>query len=254
MLRTLTFGRAAAFGLLIALAAPAGAQYGGGSAPAAPPPPEGGQSSAPAAPAVPTPPAEVLRAAACAVARDATVATALLATQPRSTQERERVLNLLRTAQRCLRMREQIATPTMFARGAAAEAVYEAQFAAPVAARSPALGAAPLPRPAPSAERIVAVLAPMYDLVDCATPRAPDLVRALLATEPGSPEETNALGAMNAAFAPCVPTGTQLGIDPRAMRAFFAEAIYRWSVVQRDGPTSPWAATPAAPAAAPAGN
>ncbi len=41
---------------------------------------------------------------------------------------------------------------------------------------------------------------------------------------------------------PCVPAGSTLSIDPKLMRFLFAEALYRWSVVQRDGPTSPWAA------------
>ena len=44
---------------------------------------------------------------------------------------------LLRTAQRCLRMSEQIATSAFGARAALAEALYEAQFATPAAARTP---------------------------------------------------------------------------------------------------------------------
>jgi hypothetical protein len=258
MQRTRTLGRAAAFGFLIALSAPAAAQYGGSAPPAAPPPsaaPRGDQpASAPTPPAA-TPLPDVLRAIACAVGRDANLATAVLAAQPRSTDERDKVTGLLRTGQRCLRQREAIATSPMFARGAAAEAIYETQFATPATARTPALGAAPLPRPAPSTEEIVAILAPMYALVDCAMPRAPDLVRALLATEPRSAEEASALTALNPALIACVPAGTtQLNIDPRVMRAFFAEAIYRWSVVQRDGPASPWAAAAPATAAAPSGN
>ena len=34
------------------------------------------------------------------------------------------------------------------------------------------------------------------------------------------------------------------------IRAMLAEALYRWSVVQRDGPTSAWAAPAAPPASA----
>ena len=142
-----------------------------------------------------------------------------------------------------------MATSALIARGAAAEALYETQFATPAAARTPALGAAPLPRPAASGDTVVAELAPMYLLVDCSAPREPDLVRALLATEPRTPEEAAALTALYPAFRGCVPAGTQLTVDPRIMRSFFAEALYRWSVVQRDGSASPWAA-PAATAAA----
>jgi hypothetical protein len=247
--------RPAALGaiLLAAGATPAAAQYG--SAPAPPPPaaaPRGGAAAPAAAPAA-TAPAEVLRAAACAVGRDANAGTALLATLPFSAEERTQAGALARAAQRCLRLSAPIAVTSYSFRGAVAEALYESGFATPPAARAPALGAVPLPRPAPGTDaQIVEILAPMFALVDCATPRQPDLARALLATEPRSPEETAALTAFNPTFVACVPAGTQLRIDPRVMRNFFAEALYRWSVVQRDGPTSPLAAaaTPA-PARAP---
>lgn len=231
-------------------AAPAAAQYG--SAPQTPPPAAApsGQPAAPAAPAA-TAPAEVLRAVACAIGRDANAGNALLATLPFSAEERTQAAAFVRVAQRCLRLREAIATSAFSLRGVVAEFLYESRFATPAAARAPALGATPLPRPAPGTDaQIVEALAPMFGLVDCATPRRPDLARALLATEPRSAAETAALTAFNPAFIACVPAGTQLRIDPRVMRNFFAEALYRWSVVQRDGPTSPWAVP--APAAAPA--
>lgn len=238
--------------LLAAGATPAAAQYG--SAPPPPPPtaPPRGEQAAPAAPAAAAAPAEVLRAAVCVVGRDGDAGHALLTTVPFSPEERTQAGALVRAAQRCLRLAAPIATTNYSFRGAVAEAVYESRFATPPAARSPALGAAPLPRPAPGTDaQAVRILAPMFALVDCATPQHPDLVRALLATEPRSPQETTALAAFNPTFIACVPAGTQLRIDPRIMRNFFAEALYRWSVVQRDGPASPWAAT-AAPSAAPA--
>ena len=69
----------------------------------------------------------------------------------------------------------------------------------------------------------------------------------MLATDPRTPEETAALTALHPDFQACVPRGTtQLSYDPRFMRGFLAEALYRWSVVQRDGPTSPLAAPAAA--------
>ncbi|MEA3014785.1 MAG: hypothetical protein QOD42_3330 [Sphingomonadales bacterium] len=239
--------------LLAAGATPAAAQYG-----SAPPPPSvtprGGAAppAAPAAPLVAAAPAEVLRAAICVVGRDADAGHALLATIPFSPEERTQAGALARAAQRCLRLAAPLATTNYSFRGAVAEAVYESRFATPPAARAPALGAAPLPRPAAGTDaHTVEVLAPMYALVDCATPRQPALVRALLATEPRSPEETAALAALTPTFVACVPAGTQLRIDPRVMRNLFAEALYRWSVVQRDGPPSPWAAAAAAAAPAP---
>ncbi len=239
--------RPALLALLAALPAPLFAQYG---APAPPPPPATpprGEAQAPAAAATPTALPEVLRAAACVIGRGADASTTLLATAPFSPEERTQLGAFLRTAQRCLRQREPIVTQGFIARGAAAEALYEAQFATPAAARNPALGAAPLPRAGAALDaQTLEILIPMYGLVDCTTPRQPDLIRALLATEPRSPEEGAALSALNPAFVACVPAGTQLRIDPRIMRSFFAESLYRWSVVQRDGAASPWAAPPAA--------
>ena len=224
----------------VLFAAPAAAQYG--SAPPPPPPVDRPGSSTSAGPSEPTSTAQLLRAVTCTVGRDAAAGTALLATVPRSSGERSRAVALLRTAQRCVRSRDPIAASAANARGAAAEALYEVQFPSVPAARTPAVTAAPLPRPPASEREVAALLAPMYALADCATPRAPDLVRALLATEPDTPAEVGALAALNPAFAACVPAGTQLSIDQRIMRSFFAEALYRWSVAQRGGAAAPSAA------------
>lgn len=232
---------------LLASGGTAAVQYG--SAPPPPIPAPRGEPAAPAAAAAATPPAEVLRAVTCALGREATAGDALLATLPFSAEERTQAGAFVRGAQRCARMREPIITSAFSLRGVLAEALYENRFATPPSPRTPPLAALPLPRPGPGTDaQIVEALATMFALVDCATPRQTGLVRALLATEPRSAEETAALTALHPAIIPCVPPGTQLRIDPRVMRNFFAEALYRWSVVQRDGPTSPWAA-----AATPAG-
>jgi hypothetical protein len=253
MLRESFRSRAALAGALLAFAAPAPGQYGG-SAP--PPPASPGSSSSQSAPsqaaAAQTPPAEVLRAAACAIGQSPTAGLALLGTAPRSSEERTQAAALLRTAQRCLRLRDQITTNAFGVRAAFAEALYETQFATPAAARTPAAGATPLPRSADAADQLSVALAPMYALADCSVPRHPDLVRALLATEPRTPEENAAFQPLHPDFQACVPAGTpSVSYDPRFIRGFLAEALYRWSVVQRDGPTSPLAAAPAAAAGAP---
>jgi hypothetical protein len=250
MLRRTLLSRAALAASLLAFAPPALAQYGG-SAP--PPPASPGSSSsqapaqAPTATSPQTPQAEVLRGAACATGQSADPGIALLNTVPRSSEERSQAAAVLRTAQRCLHLRDQMATSAFGARAAFAEALYEAQFATPATARAPAVGAAPLPRPADAADQLSVALAPMYALADCTVPRHPDLVRAVIATEPRTPEETAALQALHPDFQACVPAGTpQVSYDPRFIRGFLAEALYRWSIVQRDGPTSPWAAPAAA--------
>ena len=149
MHRTIMIATAGAFGLL-ALSMPAAAQYGG--APQSPPPeaPHANrQAAAPAAAAaVAATPAEVLAAAACAIGRDAHVGDALLASVPRSPEERTAARGFLRVAERCVRSTSGIATSAMTLRGAVAETLYETQFATAPAARAPVLEAKPLVRPA----------------------------------------------------------------------------------------------------------
>lgn len=194
---------------------------------------------------------ELLRAAACVVGRDAAPVEALLATAPFTDAERDKAIRLLRSAERCLRQRTPIVTSAPLLRGAAAEALYEARFAEPAAARTPAAAAAALLRAADVGGRDdAAFLTTSWGLADCAAPQDPDRIRALLATEPDSEAEMAALQALYPSFTACVPAGTQLRVDRGGIRGMLAESLYRWSMVQRDGPASPWAA-PAA-AAAPA--
>ena len=217
----------------------AAAQYGAPPAPPTIPVPRNERGNAPAPGAAG--PGDVLRAAACQIAQNARAGDALLATAPKSDAERSQGATFLRAAQRCLRSRDPIAATATALRAAVAEAAYENQFATPPAARTPALAAAPVPR-LPASDSLSAPLAPMYGLADCATPRQPAFVRAVLATEPRSAQETAAFQALHPTFEACVPAGTQLTYDPRFTRGFLAEALLRWSAVQRDGPTSPYAA------------
>lgn len=246
--------KAAAYGGLVMLSAPAAAQYG--SAPQSTPPesdrrrpPPAAGAAAPATVAA-TSPADVLRAAACAIGRDAVSGDALLATVPRSAEERTAAVAFLRVAERCLRNNMRVNTSAMTLRGAIAETLYETQFAAAPAARTPPLGAKPLARPTGAED--LAELEPSYALVDCTVPKRPDLVRALLATETRTEAEIAAINALNPAFVTCVARNARLGIEPRSIRSMFAEALHHWALVQRDGPASPWAAAPAGAPAAPA--
>ena len=229
--------------LLLAVPIPAAAQY------MTPSPrqdvPTTANTAATTTPTAAAPRADVLRAAACVVGRDATTGDVLLATAPYSSDEREKAVRMLRTAERCLRLDTPLATSALVFRGAVAETLYETRFAQPVAARAPAAASAPFHRASEFATREnAALLTTSFDLAQCTAPRQPDLVRALLATVPGSDAETTALTALYPAFGQCVTAGTQLQIDKGSIRAMLAESLYRWSVVQRDGPTSPWAAPP----------
>jgi hypothetical protein len=234
--------------ILVGPAAPAAAQYG--MAPP-PPPPQNfprneGRTDAPATPATP---AELHAAAACLIGRNPAAGDALLATAPYSAAERQQAVRLLGEMQRCLRQRAPIATSAVLVRGAFAETVYKARFTAPQAARDPALAARPLLQPAlVGSGTDAAALAPEYALAECTAAHHPELIIGLLQAEPLSPGAQTAFQALNPAFAGCVARDARISVDGRTIRGILAEGLYRWSVVQRDGPASPWA-VPAATAA-----
>jgi hypothetical protein len=232
----------------LALPAPAAAQYG---MPTPTPPqsmqqsmPEQGRRDAPAAQA-PATAADLVAAAACVIGRNAAAADPLFATAPFSAEEGRRTVRLLGDMQRCVH-RPTLASSGPLIRGALAEAAFEARFPAPQAARDPALGTAPLFRvELATTFANAASFAPAYALAECTARQHPELVRALLATEPASPAAQAAFTALNPAFGACVTPGAQLNVDGRMLRGLLAENLYRWSVVQRDGSASAWAVAPA---------
>ena len=242
--------RLACAATLLFAALPASAQYGS-APPPAPPPTMPRGDSAQNAPAGPATPAQLHAGAACVVARNSNAGDALLATAPYSTAERQQAVRLLGEMQRCTRPRQTFTSTAVMIRGAFAEAVYEARFTAPQAARTPALAARPLLQPSEVVSGIdAAALVSGYALAECAAAQHPELVVAFLQTEPGSDAAQAAMTALNPTFVGCVtgPPGTRISLDGRTIRGTLAEELYRWSVVQRDGPTSPLAAAP--PAAA----
>jgi hypothetical protein len=189
--------------------------------------------------------------AACLIGRNPAAADALLATAPYSSQERQQAMRLLSELPRCLRQNQPVSTSAAQLRGALAEAVYEARFTTAQAAASPAVPVKPLFQP----QRVTggvdsATLAPEYALAECAAAQHPELVIGLLQTEPSTPAAQTAFQALNPAFGGCVISSATITVDGRTIRGILAEGLYRWSVVQRDGATSPLAAAPApAPAA-----
>ena len=195
----------------------------------------------------PTALAEVYRAAACVVGRDPAAAGEMLATAPYSREERQKATTLLRSAQRCVRERDPIVTSSVMLRGALAEALYEAQFTAPPAARAPAVPVAP-GRIDASAPETAARIASAMALADCSAGTQPETVRGVLATEVGSAEELAALRGLGPVFSGCLPQGSSMDADRGTLRALLADSLYRWSVVQRDGTASAWAAAAPSPA------
>src|SRR5689334_2686817 len=156
-------------------------------------------------PAATASPAELLRAAACVAAAGPSPGIAVLATRPGSAEERRAALALLRDGERCLHLARPLATSVELLRGAAEESLYETQFAAPVAARMPAVPTAPMPRRPGAA-------AYLYALAECVAAGRQDLVRALLASEPAAPSEAAALQAFNPVFESCATPGIRMQV------------------------------------------
>lgn len=236
-----------AFALFAGLSAPAAAQYG---APAPPPRVEAPRNEpAERPPAVVAGAVELRTGVECLIGRDAASFDRLFATPPFSNAERREAQRLLPLIQRCRRSEDGLTASAIMLRGAAAELLIQRQFVSPATPRTPALGPAPLLRPDQARTPAEATaLAPTYAIAECTAATRQDLVRAYLASEASSDAEQAAFRALQPGMIACVPPGgiRQLGVDGPSMRRILAEALYRWSVVQRDGPSSPFAAATAA--------
>ena len=184
---------------------------------------------------------------ACLVGREPAAFTQLLRTPPYSVAERREAARLLPLFRRCRNEDETLSTSAAQLRAAAAEHLYGREFATAQAARTPPLAVAPLLRVDQARDRAeVEPLAATFTLFECLTAAHPDAVRAYLATVPASEAEQTAFRALSPGLVACLPSGgsRQLALGGAAMRGVLAEMLYRWSIVQRDGAASPFAAAP----------
>ena len=188
---------------------------------------------------------DLIRAVDCQLRADPAPLEALLATAPYSAPEAAAAEALMPHLRQCNSNRA-FSTPVPAVRGAVAEALVKARFASPQAARAPALAARPLLDVAAATTRTdAATLVTSYGMADCMGATQGVQVRALLAIDPGTPAEAGFFnGTLNPLLARCAATAGgsgQITVDARTLRGILAEALYRWSAVQRDGPTSAWA-------------
>ena len=189
----------------------------------------------------------VVAAVECLARRDINTYATLLRTAPYSAAERLEVQRLMPLLQRCRQGHEDdaFAASVPQLRAAVAGYLYARDFATAPAPRTPPLASAPLLQPAQARNPTdVQPLAATFALFDCVTAAHPDLVRAYLATAPASPEEQTAFRTLTPGMVACLPPGGshQLALGGAALRGVLAEMLYRWSAVQRDGPSSPFAA------------
>jgi hypothetical protein len=195
--------------------------------------------------------ADLIHAVGCQLAADAAPLEALLATAPYSAPEAAAAEALMPQLRRCNSNRA-FTTPVPAVRGAVAEAMLKARFASSQAARSPAVGVKHLLDVAAATTRPdAATLVTSYGMADCMGATQDAQVRALLATDPGTPAEASFFNTtLQPLLGRCAANAGgsgQITVDARTLRGILAEALYRWSVVQRDGPSSPWAAPVARP-------
>ena len=189
--------------------------------------------------------ADLIRAVECQRAADAAPLDALLATAPYSAQEAAAGETLMPLLRACNSNRA-FATPVPAVRGTVAEALLKARFASPQTARTPAVNVKPLLDVAAATTRTdAATLVTSYGMADCMGATQGAAVRGLLATDPGTPVEA---AYFNQTLAPllgrCAATAGgsgQISVDARTLRGILAESLYRWSAVQRDGSSSPFA-------------
>jgi hypothetical protein len=204
--------------------------------------------AAPSAPAQPAAnDADVRAAVACLAGRDANSFATLLRSSPLSHAERTEVGRLMPLLLRCREGSERFSATVIQLRAAVIDHLYAQQFATARAPRTPPLAVAPLLRVDQARSRSEAEpLAATYTLLECVTAAHPDLIRAYLATPAGSEAEQAGFRALFPGLAACLPANgsRQLALGGTRLRGVLAEMLYRWSVVQRDGPTSPFAAAP----------
>ncbi len=119
-------------------------------------------------------------------------------------------------------------------RGAAAEQLVRKDFPKGVPAKRDGVK---LPRFADSEELPPAYRQRLFyrNFAACVVELDAPGVHAMLQTSIEEPQEMTALRKLIPTFADCLPPGEQLAISPDPVRGYFAEALYKWSVAQRDG-------------------
>lgn len=195
-----------------------------------------------AAPAADT---EVRAGIVCLTGRNPGNFDFLLTTPPYSTAERREMTELMPLMQRCTGSSAPLSTSATQLRGIAAEATYERHFTNAQAPHAPPIPVAPLLKPAEARSPTeAAALAPSYALAECLVAAHPDQVRTYLAAPTSGDAEQTAFRALTGGLAACIPAGAprRIGVDGPTFRGILAEDLYRWSVVQRDGAASPFAA------------
>lgn len=182
----------------------------------------------------------VRSATICIAKREPRAVAQLVSTTPFSAEEKKRAGKLLEVIDYCTNDDSVMRSSLRF-RSAATEWLYEKEFGSPPSPRQPAAATgAILPASAANSPESAA-FAPIFAAAQCAVAAKPEEVDAILDTEPSSDRETDAINGLGEVLTQCVGAG-KIHTDRETLRGALAEALYRWSVVQRGGASSDWAA------------
>jgi hypothetical protein len=157
---------------------------------------------------------EVVRFGRCFALSRRNDSLSLIATQPGSREEAEAFHRLVFFEdQICLAAGSRLGAPIIYMRGAIAEGLLRSGQPLPASHQ--------LPIPAVSEVRSLS------DLARCYAAAHREQVRALLATRPGSRQESEAVSAMASEFGTCMPARASLRYDSTQVRYRLIEALLR---------------------------
>ncbi len=177
---------------------------------------------------------EVLhQSARCIVGRNRAASTRLIATIPDTLGEWRILYGPIRSRlDQCSMMGVSVTNALL--RGAIAEALLETAYPVlPVPAQAVAVAPIAWPRGHRSAPN----LAPIYELGRCVVASNPRGVARLLAAEPFSGDESQALRALSPMLEPCLDQGTTFNTNRETLRAVLSESLFRWATAQPRTPT-----------------
>lgn len=152
--------------------------------------------------------------AVCAVQQTPAGAEALLAMDPNSDEHRKAVKRFAKGHSRCITPRQELKFTGLPFAGALAEALIAARY------EKSALAAKAAGAPTTEAKNLIEAIG------RCVAQENSAAVERVLATDPGTPEETAALQLTTSTLPSCTPAGQTMTFNKPAVRAMYALGAY----------------------------
>ena len=183
----------------------------------------------------------VRKVAGCTISDSRSRPIALLASAPGSRAEQGITVAGMSRYERCIPAESGVTFSISIWRGAVAETLYAADFPAGVISRAD-LDMTPWVLE-PLSTIAVAQLGVIHNFARCIVVAAPGAVRDMMGTEPFSNREMKVIGTMNAAMSGCLGANQKFTTNRTMLRSLLAEALYKYSIAQRDGQVAGYSAT-----------